>query len=91
MHAYVIYTEVNYMQIMVIAESIDAGTPNTANTTNTFYYTYSNSETVPEIVPKTYYEAMCYLDGRRKFQEAMGLNGATAEDMSINILQRPKA
>lgn len=92
MHAYVVYTEVNYIQIMVVAESIDAAaTSNSANTTNTFYYTYSNSETVPEIIPKTYYEAICYLDGRRKFQEAMGLNADSPEDMPVNTLQPPKA
>lgn len=80
------------MEIMVIAESIDPGSSSSgANTTNTFYYTYSNTEKVPEIIPKTYYEAMSYLDGRRKFQEAMGLHGDSSNGTPFGILQCPEA
>lgn len=72
-----------------MAESIDSGSAGSSpNTTNTFYYTYSNTEKVPEIIPKTYYEAMSYLDGRRKFQQAMGLDGnCNPEETPFNILQ----
>lgn len=73
MEAHVIYTDVHYMQIVVVAEALDAGN-GTHSTTNTFHYTYSNTEKVPEVIPKTYYEAMWYLDGRRKFNSAMGLD-----------------
>lgn len=73
MNAHVIYTELNYMQIVVMAEVYDSvsGKP---NTTNMFYYTYSKPERVPTVVPKTYHEAMWYLDGRRRFQNAMNLD-----------------
>lgn len=73
MNAHVIYTHMNYIEIMVFAEAIEPGQGKNS-TTNTFYYTYSNLETIPEIIPKTYYEAMWYLDGRRKFNAAMGLD-----------------
>lgn len=87
MHAHVIYTEVNYMEIMVVAEVFESGGPNTANMTNTFYYTYSNADKVPEVIPKTYYEAMWYLDGRRKFNAAMRLDGSAVEP-EITALSR---
>lgn len=74
---------------MVVAELMEDAHNTNSNTTNTFYYTYSNTEKVPEIIPKTYYEAICYLDGRRKFQEAMGLNVANPDEALINILQQP--
>lgn len=71
MHAKIIYTELNYMQIVVVAEVRDPGTKQQF-TSNTFYYTYSiPDETVPVVLPKTYNQAMWYLDGRRKFQYAM--------------------
>lgn len=73
MTAHVIYTELNYMQIVVTAQVTDA-TSGEHNTTNVFYYTYSKPERVPTVVPKTYHEAMWYLDGRRRFQNAMNLD-----------------
>lgn len=73
MHAYIIYTERNYMQIVVAAEVLDPSTGQ-HSTTNVFYYTYSNNVPVPQIMPKTYHEAIWYLDGRRHFYAAMGLD-----------------
>lgn len=75
MHAHVIYTEKNYMEIVVAAEVLDASTGEHC-TTNVFYYTYSNNGPVPQILPKTYHEAIWYLDGRRHFNAAMGLDVA---------------
>lgn len=74
MQAHVIYTEVNYMEIVVIADVVDHTTKE-GKTTNSFYYTYSTHERVAKVMPKTYYEAIWYLDGRRKFRYAMGLDG----------------
>lgn len=71
MHAKVIYTEMNYMQIVVMAEVYDP-VHNQQYTSNTFYYTYSIAdEPVPTVLPKTYSQAMWYLDGRRKFKYGM--------------------
>lgn len=68
MQAKVIYTEMNYMQIVVVAEVNDPAT-NQKYTSNTFYYTYSiPDDKVPTVLPKTYSQAMWYLDGRRKFK-----------------------
>lgn len=79
MEAHVIYTDVNYMEIVVVTETFDAASGD-RHMTNEFYYTYSTPEKVPQIVPRTYHEAMWYLDGRRKFNAAMGLDGSPAEN-----------
>lgn len=78
MNAHLIYTEMNYMQIVVIAEVFDAST-GAHHTSNVFYYTYSKPDKVPTVVPKTYHEAMWYLDGRRRFQNAMNLDDTPEE------------
>lgn len=78
MDAHVIYTEMNYIQIAVVTQTFE--TPSSVpSTSNTFYYTYSVQEKVPEIIPRTYHEAMWYLDGRRKFNSAMGFDGHSIE------------
>lgn len=77
MHAHVVYTEMNFIEIVVINETFDA-VSGEHTTTNAFYYTYSCDAPVQQIIPRTYNEAMWYLDGRRKFNSAMNLNGETA-------------
>lgn len=75
MKANVTYTEQHFMQIVVIAEVFDPETRSHV-TSNVFHYTYSNKiGHVPILMPKTYHEAMWYLDGRRHFQNAMDLDG----------------
>lgn len=65
------------MEIVVVTETINLnGSP---STTNVFYYTYSALEKVPRVMPRTYHEAMWFLDGRRKFNAAMGLDGTPTE------------
>lgn len=88
MHAHVIYTEMNYIEIVVVTETFDASSGN-HNTTNVFYYTYSTAEKVPQVIPKTYHEAMWYLDGRRKFNAAMGLDGNYSESQ-FSALKPPQ-
>lgn len=70
MTAHVVYTEMQYVQISVYAETFN-GTPGEVNTTNEFHFTYVIPEIVPEVLPRTYYEAMMYLDGKRHFIEAL--------------------
>ncbi|XP_065350566.1 acyl-coenzyme A thioesterase 9, mitochondrial-like [Cloeon dipterum] len=72
--AFVNYTESNYLQIVCHAEVFDPRTGQ-HNTTNQFHYTYETPDQVPKLYPKTYDEAMMYLDGRRHFQHVMGLSG----------------
>lgn len=81
MHAHLIYTEVNYMLIVVINETYDA-VSDEHTTSNVFYYTYLCDVPVQPIIPRTYNEAMWYLDGRRKFN-AMFRN----DDEKIENLQ----
>lgn len=68
MQAHVLYTELNYMEIVVIAEVFDP-ISGSQTTSNSFYYTYSISEPLPQVLPKTYHESMWFLDGRRKFKK----------------------
>lgn len=72
MQAHVLYTEVNLMEIVVIAEIFDPISGN-QTTTNSFYYTYSVSDRLPTVIPKTYHEAMWFIDGRRHFKYAIGM------------------
>lgn len=84
MHAHVIYTQANYIQLVVVNETFDSTTGD-HTTTNVFYYTYSTQERVHQVIPKTYYEAMWYLDGRRKFNAAMGLDGQYSDTNFENL------
>ena len=68
MQAHVLYTELNYMVIVVLAEVLDPITGE-MTTSNSFYYTYSVSDALPQLYPKTYHEAIYYIDGRRKFKK----------------------
>lgn len=68
MQAHVLYTELNYMVIVVLAEVLDPMT-GSMTTSNSFYYTYSTSEPLPVVIPKTYHEAIWFVDGRRKFKK----------------------
>lgn len=87
MHAHVIFTDMNFMEVVVVNETFDAISGD-HTTTNVFYYTYSTLERVPQVIPKTYHEAMWYLDGRRKFNAAMGLDGQ--QDTKIESLSSPQ-
>jgi acyl-coenzyme A thioesterase 9 len=75
MQAHIVYTDQNYMEIVVLAEVYDAATGQ-QTTTNTFYYTYRTAERLVQVIPKTYHEAMWHIDGRRKFNYSMGLGQA---------------
>lgn len=70
MSAHVLYTELNYMEIVVIAEIFDP-VSGSMSTSNSFYYTFSVPDALPQVIPKTYHEAMYYIDGRRKFRAIM--------------------
>ncbi len=63
----VVYVEGNKIQTRVLAEVVDIHTAK-RETTNVFYFifkTKNQTNTIPNVVPKTYAEAMMYLDGKR--------------------------
>ena len=61
------YTEDDKMQVRVSAEVLDPSTGK-LNLTNVFHFTFETRDAdVPRIIPKTYFEAMLYLEGRRHF------------------------
>nr|XP_023028945.1 acyl-coenzyme A thioesterase 9, mitochondrial-like [Leptinotarsa decemlineata] len=70
MHAQVVYTQINYIQILVHVETYNPITGKN-DSTNTFHFTYQVPEMVNEVFPMTYHEAMMYIDGRRHFQDVM--------------------
>jgi len=62
----VVYTEGNFMQCKVHAEVVK---PNSGQhtTTNVFYFTFEAPAPVPQVYPKSYAEAMMFVDGQRHF------------------------
>ncbi|KAG5890384.1 hypothetical protein JTB14_029748 [Gonioctena quinquepunctata] len=70
MHAQVVYTQMNYMQIVVHVETYNPISGKN-DSTNTFHFTFQVPELVHECLPTSYHEAMMYIDGRRHFEEVM--------------------
>lgn len=68
MQAHILYTQLNYMVIVVLAEVLDPIT-GAMTTSNSFYYIYSVADALPQLYPKTYHEAIYYIDGRRKLKK----------------------
>lgn len=66
MSSQVVYTEDNFMQVKVYAESIDMNSGK-KEMTNDFYFKFSVPPNYPlkKVIPKTYSEAMMYIDGKR--------------------------
>jgi acyl-coenzyme A thioesterase 9 len=61
------YTEDKYIQTRVSAEVLDPETGG-MSVTNVFQFTFElRKQEPPQIIPKTYHEAMMYLTGRRHF------------------------
>lgn len=74
MSAHVLYTEVNFMEIVVIAEIFDP-VSGSMSTSNSFYFTFSVPGNLSQVIPKTYHEAIWYIDGRRHFRAIMEAKG----------------
>ncbi|KAJ8911734.1 hypothetical protein NQ315_003634, partial [Exocentrus adspersus] len=70
MHAYIVYTHLNFLQIMVFVE-VYIPTSSKRYTSNTIHFTYQVPEVVNEILPLTYEDAMMYIHGKRHFDEVM--------------------
>jgi acyl-coenzyme A thioesterase 9 len=73
----IVYNEGKYFSVLVIANVINPKTGEKKNT-NTFHYTFQANLTLPEngeaqplrkILPKTYEEAMKYLDAKRRLNK----------------------
>ncbi|XP_017122779.1 acyl-coenzyme A thioesterase 9, mitochondrial-like [Drosophila elegans] len=73
MTAYVVYTKLNCIQIMTVADVLDPYTGNQV-TTNVFNYTFWAPDAVSEVLPRSYNETMWYIHGRRKFKASRDLN-----------------
>lgn len=70
-HAQIIYTQGKYMQIGVFCEVFDKKTGQ-HDTTSVYHFTYETDDDVlPEIWPKTYQEAIWYIEGQRKLKFVM--------------------
>lgn len=72
MTSQIVYTEKNYAQVTVYATVLDPFTTK-QTTTNVFNFTYKTGDTIDEVVPESYCDAMRFLDGRRHFQDSLGL------------------
>ncbi|XP_045623522.1 acyl-coenzyme A thioesterase 9, mitochondrial isoform X1 [Procambarus clarkii] len=72
LNSQVVYTEGSHVQISTKASVMDPVTRSTS-LTNIFHFTYAVDQQVPSTLPRTYPEAMLYLDGRRHYQLVRGL------------------
>jgi len=64
----VVYTEGDSAMIRVSAEVVHPESCN-RDLTNVFFFTFKTHGDAPEVIPRSYAEAMLYLDGRRQFLE----------------------
>ncbi|KAB7504898.1 Acyl-coenzyme A thioesterase 9, mitochondrial, partial [Armadillidium nasatum] len=78
----VIYTEGRHLQISTKASVVDSVTQ-TSNLTNIFHLTFEVPNVVDEVIPRTYHEAMLYLDGRRHYQLVRGLRKFYAQGENV--------
>lgn len=65
----VIFTQKNHMQIAIFIEMLDIAT-GVAKTTNSFYFTYEVRNPVKPIMPKSYHEAILWIEGQREYRKA---------------------
>merc|ERR1719334_1504044 len=64
LNSQVVYTEGDLLQVSTKAAMMDPAT-NSSKLTNIFHFTFQTDPPLPPVVPRTYPEAMLYLDGRR--------------------------
>jgi len=62
----VVFTQGHYVMLRVSAEVVHPES-GTHDLTNVFHFTLRADKPVPEVIPRSYQEAMLYLDGRRHF------------------------
>ncbi|XP_046645091.1 acyl-coenzyme A thioesterase 9, mitochondrial-like [Daphnia pulicaria] len=62
----VVYTQGHYVMVRVSAEVVQPE-DGTHDLTNVFHFTLKTDSLAPEVIPRTYQEAMMFLDGRRHF------------------------
>ncbi|KAL7638496.1 UNVERIFIED_CONTAM: hypothetical protein RMT77_011066 [Armadillidium vulgare] len=82
LNSQVIYTAGRHLQISTKASVVDAVTQ-TSNLTNIFHLTFEVPNVVDEVIPRTYHEAMLYLDGRRHYQLVRGLRKFYAQGENV--------
>lgn len=66
-----VYTDGTHMQVSTKASMMDPVT-HQLSLTNIFHFTFNADSAVPSVLPRTYHEAMMYLDGRRHYQLVRG-------------------
>ncbi|KAL3280580.1 hypothetical protein HHI36_003813 [Cryptolaemus montrouzieri] len=73
MEAKVVYTHLHYYQIIVFVKVLDP-INGQASISNTFHFTFESPDQVKQVYPKSYHEAMLYIDGKRHFDSVMSEN-----------------
>lgn len=71
LNSQIAYTEGNHVHVSTKANVVDPST-NTNHLTNIFHFTFETETPVRRCMPRTYPEAMVYLDGRRHYQLVRG-------------------
>ncbi|XP_013783614.1 acyl-coenzyme A thioesterase 9, mitochondrial-like isoform X1 [Limulus polyphemus] len=72
LHAQIVYVKDRDMQVRVHA-SVKDPEKGKEETTNTFHFTFTSrgDDLLPRIIPRSYHEAMLYLDGKRHYESAL--------------------
>lgn len=78
--AYVVYTYKRYIQLLTIVEVLHENST-THTTTNSLFLIYKAERNVQEVLPTTYQESLCYINGRNKFRAFQKLR----RDRLINL------
>ena len=69
----VVYTSERHAQVRVVAEVYNVK-KETFEATNTFYFLFSASKSIRQIIPESYGEYILYLDGRRHYAETLRID-----------------
>lgn len=87
MYAAVVYTKDVYAQVIVTAVASDPMKGKKAKT-NTFHYTLKSSDVVKQVYPKSYHEAMLFIDGIRHFNMNLEQHVVEAPNRSDEYLKQ---
>ncbi|XP_017859659.1 PREDICTED: acyl-coenzyme A thioesterase 9, mitochondrial [Drosophila arizonae] len=83
--AYVVYTYKKYIQLLTIVEVLQENSSSHL-TTNALFLIYKAERNVQEVLPITYEESLCYINGRKKFRAFQKLR----QDRLTNLKQFQK-
>lgn len=80
----VVYTQGQFVMVRVSAEVVQAET-GSHDLTNVFHFTLKTAKVAPEVIPRSYQEAMLYLDGRRHFLDTQTAHNSESTTTTATV------